>query len=176
MEVKDIINDYRAYIDNTNRDFEHKIENVNDSYTLDKIIQIKEKAITVLNRVYNKVVDLAKELSEKDIEKLIAHAYKKSTILVADANNKIDAYIEDFKQNDGIDLSDIKPLKQEKSYEKVEKKVNALIDNIMAEDSKEETNTNVEKVVSKVDNNEIKVDTTCIGDKAVFTLNEWLKP
>lgn len=176
MEIKDVINDYREYIDNTIREFEHKIENINDSYTLDKISQIKDKAATVLNRVYNKVVDLAKELSEKDIEELIAHAYKKSTILVNDANNKIDAYIEDYKQNNGIDLLEIKPLKQNKYYEKVENKVNALIDNIMAEDNKEETKIKIEEVISKENNNEDKTDTICISDKALSTLNEWLKP
>lgn len=170
MEIKDSIDDFKKYVDSISRELNNKVENINDRFLNEKTSQVKDKAITVLNRAYNKIVDLSKELSENDIEELLKYAYKKSKTLYADATNKIDAYIADFSDEVILDIKENKESKKEQ--EQVENKVNAIIDNILKDESKTIDNTtqiiNVPQAQGVVEKP--------IAEKAVFTLKEWLNP
>ena len=170
MEIKDSIEDFKEYIDSISRELNNKVENINSRFLFEKTSQVKDKAITVLNRAYNKVVDLSKELSEKDIELLLKHAYKKSKLLYADATNKIDAYIAEYSKDEDFDQKNDDDTKLEQKN--IENKVNAIVDNILKEESK-----SIENAVQVIDKPQAKeVVEKPVAEKAVFTLKEWLNP
>ena len=151
--VSEVIEDLKKKISN--------LANTNveaDEQAMQKINEIKQKAITVLSQASNKIVETANSISDsEEIQKGIDIVTVKSKELYENAINKIN------------ELSSSDTVKQVK--EEIETDVKQTIDEVKnsVEDffEKDEVKDVIETVKEKTDD---------ITEKALGTLKEWLKP
>lgn len=147
--VNEIIDDLKNKINELSKAGEDA-----DDSAIQKINEIKQKAIGVLNQASNKVIETAKDFSDsEEVQKGIEIVKVKSKELYDNA------------------MSRINELSSSNKVEQVKGDVQEVIEEI-----KENVETFLEKEEVKEVVDTVKDKTNNIADKAINTLKEWLKP
>lgn len=148
--------DIKNNIDEVVTDLKNKIDELNnigsdaDIKDLARINEIKQKAITVLFQVSNKIIDASKNIADEvELEKCIEIVKVRSKELYDNALVKINEIINSPK------------------IEEIKEEINNAADDINAFFENEE--------IKNAANN-VKETTLDITEKAVKTLKDWLKP